>query len=129
MAKSKAGRKTLMTESTVKKLEEAFLMGMSDLEACLYADISKQTLYTYQDKNPEYADRKALLKESVAMKAKRNLAISIEQGDTNDSKWYLERKKKDEFSLKTETELSGSIGVRKEQLTDDELADIAKGKK
>jgi hypothetical protein len=40
-----AGRPTKMTPDTVKKLEEAFLLGCSDIEACLVADISKQTLY------------------------------------------------------------------------------------
>lgn len=51
MAKTKRGRPTKMTQGTVKKLEEAFLRGLSDEEACLYADISKPTLYDYCDKS------------------------------------------------------------------------------
>ena len=52
------GRPTKMTPETVKKLEEAFAIGASDGEACFYSDISKETLYTYQDKTPGFLDRK-----------------------------------------------------------------------
>ncbi|WP_230334267.1 hypothetical protein [Streptococcus suis] len=38
MMKNKGGRPTKMTQGTVKKLEEAFLRGLSDEEACLYAN-------------------------------------------------------------------------------------------
>ena len=98
------GRPTKMTPETVSKLEEAFMWGCSDVEACLYADISKQTLYDYQTKHPEYVDRKQSLKENLKLQARRNLSnsISIER-DTDNSKWYLERKVKDEFSLRQET--------------------------
>ena len=107
--KSKVGRKTIMTEAMVNKLEQAFVYGMTDLEACLYAGISKQTLYNYQDKFPEFVDRKELLKNSVALKAKANIAKSIDEGDKADTRWWLERKRKDEFSLKHEHELSGDL--------------------
>ena len=106
--KSNAGRPTKMTESTVKKLDEAFVVGCSDLEACLYAGISKQTLYNYQDENPEYIDRKEKLKENLKMHSKFNLGKSItEEKDVDNSKWYLERKCKDEFSTKSESKISG----------------------
>lgn len=100
-----AGRPTKMTEETVKKLEEAFLLGCSDLEACLYADISKQTLYNYQDKHPEFVDRKERLKENPVFVARRAV-ISEMKEDGNLALKYLERKKKDEFSIKQEHELS-----------------------
>ena len=63
-----------MDDLTVKKLEEAFSLGCSDLEACLMANISKQTLYNYQDKNPEFVGRKERLKETPILLA-RNTVI------------------------------------------------------
>ena len=51
-------RPTVMTDDIVAKLESAFLMGCTDNEACLYADIDRSTLYRYQEKNPEFSDRK-----------------------------------------------------------------------
>lgn len=103
MAKNKGGRPTVMTPETLKKLEDAFLVGATDIQACLAADISHATLYNYQEKNPEFIDRKEALKSSLALQAKNNMANSIASGDTTDSKWYLERKEKAEFSTQTNT--------------------------
>ena len=102
--KKTAGRPTVMTQDVVSKLEEAWSMGCSDLEACLFADISKQTLYDYQAKFPEFVDRKERLKESLVLKARAVIANSLNNKDENTAKWYLERKKKDEFSTKVENE-------------------------
>ncbi len=107
--KSNAGRKTIMTDVVVQKLEQAFTYDMTDIEACLYAGICRSTLHNYQKANPEFVDRKEILKNSVAIKAKTNLAKSINDGDKVDTKWWLERKRKDEFSLKHEHEISGDF--------------------
>ena len=101
------GRPTVMTPEVVGKLEQAFSLGCSDIEACLFAGISKQALYDYQTKNPDYADRKAMLKEKLVLKARTVIAESLNKSDENTAKWYLERKAKDEFSTKVENEVSG----------------------
>lgn len=51
-----------ITKETVQKLEEGFLMGLSDREACIYADIAVSTLYNYCKKHKEFSERKELLK-------------------------------------------------------------------
>lgn len=107
--KKTAGRPTVMTPEVVNKLEQAFSMGCSDLEACLFADISKQTLYDYQAKHPEFTDRKAMLKETLILKARSVIATSLNNKDENTAKWYLERKRKDEFSLKVENDVTLSM--------------------
>lgn len=100
------GRPTVMTPEIVNKLEEAFLLGCTDLEACLFADISKQTLYNYQEKNPEFVDRKEMLKETPVFKARKSVVDSVST-DPDLALKFLERKKKDEFSLKSELNLGG----------------------
>ena len=95
------GRPTKMTEETVKKLEEGFLKGLNDTEACFYANISRQTFYTYCKENPEFLDRKVELMEAVRTKAKLNLEQAIQSGDKPLSQWYLERRDKD-FKNKTD---------------------------
>jgi hypothetical protein len=106
MAEDLGGRPTVMTPDVLRKLEHAFAIGCTDLEACLYANIGKSTLYDYQNENPEFLERKEILKINPVLKARTNVMASIESGDINDSKWLLERKKKDEFSVKTETDLT-----------------------
>lgn len=82
MAKNKGGRPTIMTDSVVHKLEEAFLMGCSDAEACFFADISKQTLYNYQEKHPEFVDRKERLKSNPLFLSRR-IQLDALKDDSN----------------------------------------------
>ena len=99
---NKVGRPSVMTDAVIGKLEFYFAKGLSDREACLIVDIHPSTLYDYCEKHPEFAERKELLKEKPKTKAKLNLANAIENEDRDVSKWYLERKAKDEFSTKQE---------------------------
>jgi len=106
--KSNAGRPTVMTEATIQKLEQAFVNDFTDAEACLYADIKPSTLYLYQKNNPEFLEKKELLKNSLSMKAKTEVARKISKGDKDTIKWWLERRRKAEFS--TREEVTGANG-------------------
>ncbi len=96
--KSNAGRPTIMTEEALRKLDEAFANGATDLEACFYAGISKTAFYNYQERNPEYVERKEGLKDQLKLIAKNTLAKSIKDGSALDAKWFLERKCGDEYA-------------------------------
>lgn len=120
----RAGRHTVMTQDVVNKLEQAFSMGCSDLEACLHAGISKQTLYDYQAKNPKFVDRKEQLKEKLVLKARTVIAEALNRKDENTAKWYLERKKKDEFG-KADTEINLGLSVEvKDNKSKDAIEDL-----
>jgi len=109
--KSNAGRPTVMTEQTVEKLLYAFSCSYTDQEACLYAWINKATLYNYCEKNPWFIDQKEALKKQPNMLAKNNWLSKIKDGDYTASKDWLERKAKDEFSLKQELEQTGDLNI------------------
>jgi len=74
-----------MTEETVKKLLDAFSYSFTDLEACIYADISRETFYKYIKKNPEFADTKEALKSKPNIKAKMNKVKAISDGNLQES--------------------------------------------
>ena len=101
-----AGRPTKMTPELVEKLERAFGMGFTDDQACLFVGIDKHTLYSYCDKFPEFSTKKELLKKKPDLKAKLNIVNAINSKDSSislpTSKWWVERKLKDEFSLRVE---------------------------
>jgi hypothetical protein len=99
--KNRGGRPTICTPETVHKLETAFALGCTDHEACLFANISPATLYNYQNDNPQFLDRKQALKESPILKARTELVKGLE-GNPELALKFLERKKRDEFALKTE---------------------------
>jgi len=102
MSKSKVGRPSIITDEVLQKLEQAFSLDCTDEEACIYADISPRTLYNYQDANPEFLQRKKLLKQKLVLKARTVISNSLSENDRDTAKWYLERKRKDEFSTKQE---------------------------
>jgi len=104
------GRPTVMTEITLKKLEDAFSNGASDKEACFIANISHQTLYDYQKKHPEFIERKEGLKDMIKYQAKSNIAKAINGKDKESldtAKWYVERKIKKEFGANIDLTTDG----------------------
>ena len=54
--KNKVGRPLKIDEVVLGKLEAAFNIGASDLEACKHAGINPDTLYEYQKRHPEYTE-------------------------------------------------------------------------
>lgn len=105
--KSNAGRPTIVTSETLRKLEEAFVMDCTDLEACFLANISKSTLYDYQLLHPEFVERKEALKQSNFVKARKTIANHLDDNYGN-AVDYMSRKKKDEFAQRNE--LTGKEG-------------------
>ena len=94
-----------MTKEVIAKLETAFMNALTDTEACLVAEIDPKTFYMYLRKNPTFARKRTILKKSPNIKAKTNMVKRINSGQDKDAdKRRLERKGKDEFSLKTEVE-------------------------
>jgi hypothetical protein len=98
--KNKGGRPTVMTEEVLHKLEEAFELDCSDEQACFHAGIGTSTLYNYQKKNPEFVERKSLLRTTLTIKAKMAIAKALEDGDVKVSMWILERLEPETYSLK-----------------------------
>lgn len=123
------GRPPKVTDEVLRKLEDAFLKGLSDREACFYADLAESTFYDYCKKHKDFSERKELLKENVKIRAKMNVADRISGGDIDLSKWYIERKCKDEFSLKQEVQHSGTMSVNNPLtgLTTEELRKLIDG--
>jgi hypothetical protein len=101
--KRKGGRPTKMTVETLRKLEDCFTNAMTDDEACIYVGITPPALYDYCKKNPSFLIKKEGLKKKVGLKAKMNIVKSItKDNNVQDSKWWAERKMKEEFSLRVE---------------------------
>jgi hypothetical protein len=110
--RSNAGRKQFDGKSekdVLSKLEYVWSVGGTDEEACVYADITVAGLQRYQDKHPEISIRKKLLKEKPVLLAREAVIQALKEKNPDIAIKYLERKKKDEFSLKTETAHSGSL--------------------
>ena len=93
-------RPTVMTGKVIDNLKQAFLIGATDKEACLAAGICRDSLYEHQKKDKEFSDQKKQWKLNPVLKARKTIFNDLENVGT--AKWYLERKVKDEFSLRGE---------------------------
>lgn len=93
------GRPTKMIEKVIAKLEQAFLMGCTDEEACLFADISRATLGRYEEKYPEFRDRKATLKTNPVMKARQVILSALADNDVATAHKAIDRKEGSKFAI------------------------------
>jgi len=83
-------------EEKVNLLRQAFAMDTTIEEAVFFAGISKQTLYDWYKEEPGLKEKLDELRHSPVLKARQTVIEAIEK-DKETAKWYLEKKKKDEF--------------------------------
>lgn len=89
----KGGRhEDVVTPWVVDILRGCFAVGMNDAEACFFAKIAESSFYAYQTRHPEFLKEKEILKNSVELQAKLNIATSIQNKNIEDSKWWLSKK-------------------------------------
>lgn len=108
------GRPTVITPECLHKLKEGFLRGYTNRIACIYAGIAESTYYKYCDENPEFVEKKRAWQANPVTKALDNVKQSLDEGDVQTSKWLLERKLKDEYSLRVENTGKGGEPIKKE---------------
>jgi hypothetical protein len=99
-------RPTKMTKSVIGKLEEAFIYGCTDSEACAYADIHPSTLYDYCNLNPEFSERKETLKNMPTFKAKKLISNALDDDDLQTAHRVVDRKE----GTRVKQELTGKDG-------------------
>jgi hypothetical protein len=93
-----------MTDSVITKLEQAFAIDATVLEACSYAEISSNTFYEYLKRNPEFQDRIDELRQRPILKARQTIVTALTQPEY--AMKYLERKAKREFSTRIEQDIT-----------------------
>lgn len=77
----------------IKKLEEAFSFGASDMEACFYAGVLQSSFNEYLKQNPKFADRREILKQRPILVARQTVMKAIKENPEFAMK-YLNRTNK-----------------------------------
>ena len=91
-------RPAVITPTVVRKLTEAFKLDVTVEEACRYAGISKDTYYRKLNEDEGFSDEMERSRLYVTMLARRSVITQMEKDGTLALK-YLERKRREEFSL------------------------------
>lgn len=100
--KNATGRPESMTPAVIAKLKQAFALGMNEKDACYYAEISDDTLRRYKKDHKEFCVSIERLQAKPVMKAYAVIDNALNSSDINTARWLLERKRKDDFTTKTE---------------------------
>ena len=108
------GWPTVLTPQVVAKLVTAFQNGLSKKQAIRYAGISKDAYYDGVKKDKDFADKMSEAQWRPNMRAREVIVQAINNGDTKSAQWWLERKEKNEFTLRRETTGAGGGAVKVE---------------
>ncbi len=108
---SNLGRPTKLVPSTVTKLTAAFNKGFTDEEACFYSGVSRNSFYRWYREDTDFRDKIDQAKLQPNLHAKELVIDAIEGGDVNSAKWWLERKAKAEFGIRSELALEGTLSI------------------
>lgn len=122
MSKRERGRPPVLTPENISKLKQAFLWGAVDEEACSFAGIGKTAFYEYKSKNKDFAEEIDGWKQNPVLKAKKSVVEALEKNPDLALR-YLERKCKNEFSLRQEADvnLKGSVTL---EITSDHASKV-----
>jgi hypothetical protein len=94
------------TEEQESKLKQAFSIGCTIDEALCYAEMRKREWLEYLAAHPDFLFELEDMRLKPLIKARMSAVQNLD--DPKHAQWYLERKKKDEFSLRSE--LTGKDG-------------------
>jgi len=99
-------RPTVRTPEVIRKIEEVAAMDGTVEEMAFYADIHPDTLYSWMKDDKELSDRIDALRQRPFLKARQTLIKNLDTFEN--AMKYMERKKKKEFALKTETDITSN---------------------
>src|SRR5436853_5871768 len=95
------GRPPTDWEKAYPILINAFQNGLNIMQACLQADISRETYRLKCEADESFLAKMETAQQRSLIKARQNIVAAVEAGDKDLSKWYLERKDRD-FKPKTD---------------------------
>lgn len=118
-------RPTVITARVVSLLVTGFHNGLSVRQACFQAGISHEAYYARLRSDKAFTDTMSRAQQLVSMTARTSITNAIKSGDVAASKWWLERRDRDDFSLKQEIEMEGTIETPAQPpLTEEKINEI-----
>ena len=97
------------TPEVIGKLESAFSIDASVAEACFFANIAESTYYEWCGDSPELSERFKRLRQKPVLKARQVIANDLDNPAT--AKWYLERKRSQEFATSQDLGIIEKAGL------------------
>lgn len=122
-----------LTLEQQNSIENCLFKGYTLEEACLKSNVDRKKFKMYLKNNPELSERLDALAKNTTMLAKENIFLAISAGDNEMSKWFLERKEKQEFSKNiiktTPQEIEENVSSEDKELLEEYASKILKRKR
>lgn len=120
------GRPKVVSVEVLRDLKYAFLIGSTNREASLYAGISEATYYNFiagldDDIKTDFLELVEAWKNDMILNARQTMRNATKTPEH--AKWLLERRRKDEFATRTQSEIKQVSDF--DDLSDEELEKIA----
>lgn len=99
------GRKRVIDEAVVRKLEDALSWDCTVEEACAHAGIGVRTYYDERDRNEEFAQRMERAQQFPFVLAKKVLVVAMKENDGNLAMKFLKNRQRDRYHEKVEQDV------------------------
>jgi hypothetical protein len=100
------GRPKADLELYYTKIKPYLQQGYSINKSCILAGIPPTTISDYTISDPNFSERIKADQEYASVLSRNIILGKLKDKDEATAKWWLERKNKDEFSLRNETNLT-----------------------
>ena len=93
-------------EEIIEVLRPYFQLGCSVHKACKYAGVPQSTVQTWVDADDDLRSKITAWQNEINAKARANWRAKIASGEYGPSKEWLQANEKDDFSTRTETDIT-----------------------
>ncbi len=107
---TKVWRHTKKTDELVKKLVEILRLDWTITEACSYANVSRESYYTWIKDDEEFSDKMEDAREYAFIEARRTINKAIKDWDGRLALDIMRRRDK-RYKDKAESEVSGELSI------------------
>lgn len=114
------GRPSKCTSERKQRIIDALEAGNTRRAACQYAGIDQDTLGRWCARFADFADRAREAEATAEIRAVAIVRQGIESGDTADAKWWLERRRPDDYARRDKVDLEVYVRQRARELGLDE---------
>jgi len=97
------------TDKVISDLKYGLMRDFTVMEACTYARINPDTYYRWVKESDDFAEEMVIAQQHMSNLAKKVIMDTLEDGDKDSAKWWLERRRKENYALRQETQHSGII--------------------
>jgi hypothetical protein len=94
-------------EEIIGSLQPYLTLGYDLKNACILAQVTYETVWEWVNKDNALLIRIKAWQNMINAKARQNVAKEINEGDVQESKWWLERRDKKDFSTRTDITSDG----------------------